>query len=280
MREISAADITQAVAGMCVQACCQLPQDMYSALQRAVASETSPVGCDILGQLVYNADIARRENMPLCQDTGLAVFFAEVGQDVHIVGNFEEAVHQGVRQGYTEGFLRKSVVGEPLFERRNTRDNTPAIIHTRLVEGDRLHLTMGAKGAGSENKSMLRMLTPADGLAGVRKVVLDAVLEAGPNACPPLVVGVGLGGTMEVAAINAKRAALRPLGSQNEDTRYAILEVELLDMVNKTGIGPQGLGGITTALGVHVEWSPTHIASLPVAVNINCHAARHAEVYL
>lgn len=281
MREIFAADITAAVAGLCIKACCHLPEDIYCALERAVSAEESDVGKDILQQLVQNADIARNETMPICQDTGMAVIFAEVGQDVRIVGgDFEKAIHDGVSKGYTDGFLRKSMVGEPLFERRNTRDNTPAIIHTRIVPGKSLRLRMGPKGAGSENKSILQMLVPADGIAGVRKVVLDAVLAAGPNSCPPLVIGVGLGGTMEQAAINAKRAAMRDLDSHNPDARYAILESELLDMVNRTGVGPQGLGGITTALAVHVEWSPTHIASLPVAVNINCHAARHAEIVL
>lgn len=281
MREVSAADITAAVADLCIKACCHLPSDIYNALERAVALEESPVGSDILTQLVRNADIARTENMPICQDTGMAVIFAEVGQDLRIVdGGFEQAIHDGVRQGYTEGYLRKSMVSEPLFERRNTRDNTPAIIHTRIVPGDALRLRMGPKGAGSENKSILQMLVPADGIAGVRKVVLDAVLAAGPNSCPPMVVGVGLGGTMEQAAINAKSAAMRDLDSHNEDARYAMLEAELLEMVNKTGVGPQGLGGTTTALAVHVVWSPTHIACLPVAVNINCHAARHAEIVL
>lgn len=281
MREISARDITAAVAALCIKACCQLPEDIYCALERAATTEESPVGKDILHQLVQNADIARDENMPLCQDTGITVIFAEVGQDVRIVdGPFEQAIQDGVHKGYIDGFLRKSMVGDPLFERRNTRDNTPAIIHTRIVPGKSLRLRVGPKGAGSENKSILRMLIPADGMAGVRKVVLEAVLAAGPNSCPPLVVGVGLGGTMEQAAINAKRAAMRDLDSHNEDARYAILESELLDMVNRTGVGPQGLGGITTALAVHVEWSPTHIACLPVAVNINCHAARHAEIVL
>ena len=204
-----------------------------------------------------------------------------MGQDVRIVGGgFEDAVNEGVRRGYVDGYLRKSCVAEPLFERKNTRDNTPAVIHTRIVPGDSLRLRLAPKGAGSENKSVLKMLVPADGIEGVRRVVLDAVLAAGPNSCPPLVVGVGLGGTMEVAAICAKKAAARDLESVNPDPRYAAFERELLEMINKTGIGPQGLGGLTTALKVHVEWAPTHIASLPVAVNINCHAARHAEVVL
>ena len=239
------------------------------------------MGRNILDQILENAAIAARETMPICQDTGLTVVFAEVGQDVRIVGGgFEDAVNEGVRRGYVDGYLRKSCVAEPLFERKNTRDNTPAVIHTRIVPGDSLRLRLAPKGAGSENKSVLKMLVPADGIEGVRRVVLDAVLAAGPNSCPPLVVGVGLGGTMEVAAICAKKAAARDLESVNPDPRYAAFERELLEMINKTGIGPQGLGGLTTALKVHVEWAPTHIASLPVAVNINCHAARHAEVVL
>lgn len=281
MKEIHVTAITEAVAGLAVEACCRLPEDMVEAMRAARAQEPSPVGRNILDQLLENAAIAARETMPICQDTGLAVVFAEVGQDVRIVGGgFEDAVNEGVRRGYVDGYLRKSCVAEPLFERRNTRDNTPAVLHTRIVPGDHLRLRLAPKGAGSENKSVLKMLVPADGIEGVRRVVLDAVLAAGPNSCPPLVVGVGLGGTMEVAAICAKKAAARDLESANPDPRYAAFERELLEMINKTGIGPQGLGGLTTALKVHVEWAPTHIASLPVAVNINCHAARHAEVVL
>ena len=281
MKEIHVTAITEAVAGLAVAACCRLPGDMVEAMRAARAQEPSPVGRNILDQLLENAAIAARETMPICQDTGLAVVFAEVGQDVRIVGGgFEDAVNEGVRRGYVDGYLRKSCVAEPLFERRNTRDNTPAVLHTRIVPGDHLRLRLAPKGAGSENKSVLKMLVPADGIEGVRRVVLDAVLAAGPNSCPPLVVGVGLGGTMEVAAICAKKAAARDLESVNPDPRYAAFERELLEMINKTGIGPQGLGGLTTALKVHVEWAPTHIASLPVAVNINCHAARHAEVVL
>lgn len=281
MKDIHTDHIVDAVAKLCISACRHLPEDVRQAFVQARQVEPSPVGKDILDQLVRNADIARSDAMPICQDTGLAVIFVELGQDVHIVGgSFEDAVNEGVRRGYVEGYLRKSVVAEPLFERANTKDNTPAIIHMRLVPGDRLRLRMGPKGAGSENKSLLKMLVPADGLDGVRKVVLEAVLAAGPNACPPLVVGVGIGGTLEMAALCAKRAAMRDLDTHNPDPRYAALESALLDMVNKTGIGPQGLGGLTTALKVHVEWYPTHMASLPVAVNINCHAARHAEVVL
>ncbi|CAI3242509.1 fumarate hydratase [Desulfovibrio legallii] len=281
MREIQYEDIARAVADLAVEACYRLPADMKAAMCKAREDEPSPVGRNILDQLLENADIAAKGEVPLCQDTGLAVVFAEVGQDAHIVGGaFEDAVNEGVRRGYVDGYLRKSCVAEPLFERKNTGDNTPAVLHTRLVPGDHLRLRLAPKGAGSENKSVLKMLVPADGIAGVRKVVLDAVLTAGPNSCPPLVVGVGLGGTMEMAAICAKRAAARDLESRNPDPRYAAFEDELLELINKTGVGPQGLGGATTALKVHVEWAPTHIASLPVAVNINCHAARHAEVVL
>ena len=281
MKEITVEDIARAVADLAVRACCRLPQDMVDGMRKAHGAEPSPVGKNILEQLLENAAIAASEGIPICQDTGLAVVFADVGQDVRIVGGaFEDAVNEGVRRGYVDGYLRKSCVAEPLFERKNTRDNTPAVIHTRLVPGESLRLRLAPKGAGSENKSVLKMLVPADGIEGVRKVVLDAVLAAGPNSCPPMVVGVGLGGTMEMAAICAKRAAARDLESRNHDPRYAAFEDELLELINRTGIGPQGLGGLTTALKVHVEWAPPHIASLPVAVNINCHAARHAEVTL
>ena len=281
MKEITVEDIARAVADLAVRACCRLPQDMVDGMRSALEAEPSPVGKNILEQLLENAAIAASDSIPICQDTGLAVVFADVGQDVRIVGGaFEDAVNEGIRRGYVDGYLRKSCVAEPLFERKNTRDNTPAVIHTRLVPGEALRLRLAPKGAGSENKSVVKMLVPADGIEGVRKVVLDAVLAAGPNSCPPMVVGVGLGGTMEMAAICAKRAAARDLESRNHDPRYAAFEEELLELINKTGIGPQGLGGLTTALKVHVEWAPTHIASLPVAVNINCHAARHAEVTL
>ena len=281
MKEINVEDIARAVADLAVRACCRLPQDMVDGMHKAHEAEPSPVGKNILEQLLENAAIAASDGIPICQDTGLAGVFADVGQAVRIVGGaFEDAVNEGVRRGYVDGYLRKSCVAEPLFERKNTRDNTPAVIHTRLVPGDSLRLRLAPKGAGSENKSVVKMLVPADGIEGVRKVVLDAVLAAGPNSCPPMVVGVGLGGTMEMAAICAKRAAARDLESRNHDPRYAAFEEELLELINKTGIGPQGLGGLTTALKVHVEWAPTHIASLPVAVNINCHAARHAEVTL
>lgn len=281
MREISAKAISDAVAKLAIQACCKLPKEMKKALEDAKKTEPSPTGVVILNQILKNADIADNEDVPICQDTGLAVVFADIGQDVHIVdGNFEDAINEGIAKGYVEGYLRKSSVEEPLFERKNTGDNTPAIIHTRIVTGDKIKLRLAPKGAGSENKSVLKMLVPADGIDGVRKVVLDAIEAAGPNSCPPMVVGVGIGGNMEVACLCAKKAAARDVGTHNHDPRYAKLEDELLEMVNKTGIGPQGLGGETTAVALNLEWAPTHIASLPVAVNINCHAARHAETTL
>ena len=281
MRELNAADITQAIASLVQTANTNLPQDMCAALARARAQEVSPVGKEVLKQLAANAHLAARESIPLCQDTGMAVVFADIGQDVHIVGGaFEEAVNKGVRKGYCEGYLRKSCVKDPLFARENTLDNTPAILHVRIVPGETCVFRIAPKGAGSENKSVLRMLVPADGIEGVRKTVLEAVEAAGANSCPPMVVGVGIGGNMEYACLLAKRAAARDLCSENADPRYRALEQELLMAINQTGIGPAGLGGVTTAFAVHIEWAPTHIAQLPVAVNINCHAARHAEIRL
>lgn len=281
MRELQVSTITEAVAQLAKQANCYLPQDVYEAFHKARANEPSPSGQEILGQLLENADIARNEDMPICQDTGLAIVFVDVGQDVHLAGGaLDEAIHAGVAKGYVEYYLRKSAVAEPLFDRANTKNNTPAVIHTRIVPGDKVKIKLAPKGAGSENKSALKMMVPADGVAGVKKFVVEVVKAAGSNSCPPMVVGVGLGGTMEMAAICAKRAAARDIESRNTDPRYAALEQELLELINKTGIGPQGLGGRTTALKVNIEWYPTHIASLPVAVNINCHAARHAEIEL
>ena len=281
MREIPVAEITAAVAQLSKEACCYLPKDVYEAFQKAQAAEPSPSGQEIIGQLMENADIARNEDMPICQDTGLAVIFIDVGQDVHFTGgSLEEAIHAGVAKGYVDYYLRKSAVSDPLFDRKNTKDNTPAVIHTRIVPGDKVKIKLAPKGAGSENKSAVKMLVPADGVAGVKKFVVDTVKTAGANSCPPMVVGVGIGGTMEMAAICSKRAAARDVVSRSSDARYAALEEELLTLINKTGIGPQGLGGLTTALKVNIEWYPTHIASLPVAVTINCHAARHAEVEL
>ena len=281
MRTIEVEKVTQAIAKMCIDACYYLSEDVYDALVAAKDKEESPLGKEIIGKIVENADISRNEQMPICQDTGMTVVFMEIGQDVHFVGgSLEEAVNAGVGQGYTEGYLRKSVVAEPLFNRKNTGNNTPAVLHTSIVPGDKVKIKIAPKGFGSENKSALKMLVPADGVEGVKKVVLDTVKVAGPNACPPLVVGVGVGGTMEKATILAQKALLRPVDKRNAHPEYAKLEEELLELVNKTGLGPQGLGGTMTALAVNVEYYATHIAGLPVAVNINCHVTRHAEVEL
>lgn len=281
MRTIDTATITQAVAKLAIDANYYLSEDVYDALVAGQTSEESPLGREIIGQLVRNACIAREEAMPICQDTGLAVIFVELGQEVHIDGgSLEDAINAGVAKGYVEGYLRKSAVAEPLFNRSNTKNNTPAIIHYSVTPGDKLKITLAPKGAGSENKSAVKMLVPADGVDGVKKFILDTVKAAGPNSCPPMVLGIGIGGTMEKAALLAKKALIRPINQHNDHPEYAKLEEEVLAMVNKTGIGPQGLGGRITALAVNIEWYPTHIAGLPVAVNINCHAARHAHVEL
>ncbi|OPZ45643.1 MAG: L(+)-tartrate dehydratase subunit alpha [Actinobacteria bacterium ADurb.BinA094] len=281
VRELDVAEITAAVRDLCITANYDLPVDVYEALKAAQEVEESPVGREVLAQLVENADIAAADRVPICQDTGLAVIFAEVGQDVHLTGgDFEEAVHEGVRRGYGEGYLRKSVAEEPAHARRNTTDNTPAIIHTSIVPGDRLRLTMMAKGGGAENMSSLNMLKPAQGWAGVADAVVGTVSRAGSNPCPPVVVGVGIGGTIEVVTLLAKKALLREVGSRHPDPRLAALEDELLERINTLGIGPQGLGGRTTCLGVFIEEMPCHIASMPVAVNVQCHAQRHKSVTL
>ena len=278
MRTIQAEEISKTVAELCKKACYVVTPDMRKAFEKARESEVSPIGKDIIGKLLQNADIAAKGVTPICQDTGMAVVFVEVGQDVHIEGGYiEDAINEGVKNGYVDNYLRKSVVAEPLFERKNTTNNTPAVINLRIVKGDKIKITVAPKGFGSENKSILKMLVPADGVEGVKKVFLEAVKYAGPNACPPMVVGVGIGGTMDKVALLAKQAAVRSVDSRNPDERYAKLEDELLEMARATGVGPQGLGGINTAIKVNVEWYPTHIAGLPVAININCHAARHAS---
>jgi fumarate hydratase subunit alpha len=244
-------------------------------------AEPSPAGRAAMEEIVANRDLAAGERVPMCQDTGLVVVFAEVGQEVRLEGgSLREAIARGVREGYGEGYLRASVVAEPLFARENTRDNTPPVIHFDLVPGDRVRLGLIAKGFGAENMSRLRMLTPADGVAGVRREVVRCVEEAGPNACPPVTVGVGIGGTMESAALLAKRALLRPPGARHPEPRYAALELELLDAVNATGIGPQGWGGENTAMDVRIEYAPTHIAGLPLAINLDCHLQRHGEIVI
>ena len=278
MREIYASEITAAVKRLCQEANYYLPEDVGRALEEAVGAEESPAGKEILRQCLENARIAREEKVPLCQDTGFAVIFLEIGQEVHVAGgDLKEAVNQGVREGYTEGYLRKSIVADPL-RRKNTGDNTPAMIHIEIVNGDRLTITVAPKGGGSENMSAVKMLAPADGEAGVKDFVVEWVKKAGANPCPPVVAGVGIGGTFEGVALLAKKALLRPLGSSHPDPFYARLEKELKEKINNLGVGPQGLGGRITCLGVHIETYPCHIASLPVAVNLNCHVARHKSI--
>ena len=279
MREIAASAITEAIRNLCIEANRDLPRDVACALRAAAEGEPWAPAKDLLDILVQNEGIARQERMPICQDTGMAIVFAEVGQDAHIAGSFEEAVHEGVRQGYVEGLLRKSVVGDPL-RRVNTGDNTPAILHTRLVPGDQVKLTVAPKGFGSENMSRLGMLTPADGVEGVKRFVLETVQKAGANPCPPMVLGVGIGGDFERVAELAKSALMLPLDGHHPDPYYAALEEELLALVNQTGIGPQGLGGKTTCLGLRVLAEATHIAGLPVAVNVSCHVTRHKTAVL
>lgn len=274
MREIQASDITAAVRRLCIEANDHLTKDVKDCIEHCRAQEPWAPAQEILDRIIENYNIADKNNVPVCQDTGLACVFLEIGQDVHISGNLEDAVNEGVRRGYTDGFLRKSVVGDPL-ERKNTGDNTPAMIYYDIVPGDKLKITIAPKGAGSENMSRIAMLKPADGVEGVKDFIIKAVEEAGPNPCPPIVVGVGIGGTFDKAALLAKKALLRPLGEHNADAVYADLEKELLDKINALGIGPQGFGGKTTALAVNIEKFSAHIASLPVAVNINCHVARH-----
>ncbi|MRR15935.1 MAG: fumarate hydratase [Deltaproteobacteria bacterium] len=276
-RRINALRITATVKKLFIEANTVLGTDMVSALQGALQGEESPIGRQVLQKILQNADVARREQMPICQDTGLAVLFVEIGQDVHIVGgDLREAIHEGVRQAYQDGYLRKSVC-DPLT-RANTQDNTPAVIHMNIVAGNQLRIIAMPKGGGSENMSAAKMLTPAEGIDGIKKFVLETVEKAGANPCPPIMVGVGIGGSLEQACILAKKALLRPVGETNPtDARLTQMEQELTVRINETGIGPAGLGGRVTTLGVHAEMMPCHIASLPVAVNIQCHVARHRE---
>ena len=274
MREINAAQVTQVVKKLCIDANCHLTGDVKDCIRDCRACESWAAAQEILDRIIENFEIADEKDQPVCQDTGVACVFLKVGQEVHVAGDLEQAVHEGVRQGYTEGYLRKSVVRDPL-DRVNTGDNTPAMIYYEIVPGDKLEITVAPKGFGSENMSRIAMLRPSDGLEGVKSFVVKAVEEAGPNPCPPIVVGVGIGGTFDKAAYMAKRALLRPLDQRNESKFYADLEAELLEKINALGIGPQGFGGRTTALKVNIEKMPTHIAGLPVAVNINCHVTRH-----
>lgn len=275
IRTVQTEIITETIKKMCIEANYSLSSDMVKAMRKAEEKEESVLGKQILAQLQDNLEIAASDMIPICQDTGMAVVFLEVGQDVHFEGgSFEDAVNEGVRRGYTEGFLRKSVVGDPIL-RENTKDNTPAVIHTRIVEGDRVKITVAPKGFGSENMSRVFMLKPAEGLEGVKNAILTAVKDAGPNACPPLVVGVGIGGTFEKCALMAKKALTREVGKHSDIPYVRKLEEEMLEKINCLGIGPGGLGGTVTALAVNVNTYPTHIAGLPVAVNICCHVNRH-----
>lgn len=281
MKEIEAAKITEAVKKLVMDANYFVGDDIANAIKAALETETSPTAKEILNIILENHRVAKDERMPICQDTGVAVFFIDLGQEVHIVGGgYEEAINEGVKQGYTEGYLRKSMVGDPIIERKNTKDNTPAVIHTRIVPGDKIHILVAPKGGGSENMSEVKMMKAADGIEGVKDFVIDRVRRSGGNPCPPIIVGVGLGGNFEMSAILSKKALTRNIGERSPDPTYAEVEVELLKRINKLGIGPMGLGGKTTALDVFVEYVPCHIASMPVAVNINCHAARHKAVTL
>lgn len=280
IRTVQTEIITETIKKMCIEANYSLSSDMVKAMRKAEEKEESVLGKQILAQLQDNLEIAASDMIPICQDTGMAVVFLEVGQDVHFEGgSFEDAVNEGVRRGYTEGFLRKSVVGDPIL-RENTKDNTPAVIHTRIVEGDRVKITVAPKGFGSENMSRVFMLKPAEGLEGVKNAILTAVKDAGPNACPPLVVGVGIGGTVEKCALMAKKALTREVGKHSDIPYVRKLEEEMLEKINCLGIGPGGLGGTVTALAVNVNTYPTHIAGLPVAVNICCHVNRHTVCVL
>ena len=280
MKELHVGEIVLAVEKLCIEANYDLGSDIMEGFQRAVKAERSPLGIEVLERLIENADIAQRERVPMCQDTGMAVLFVNVGQDLHVVGgSLTEAINEGVRRGYDKGYLRKSVVKDP-FERVNTGDNTPAVIHYDIVPGDSLHLVVAPKGFGSENMGGLKMCKPSEGLEGAMQFVVDTVDRAGGNPCPPIIVGVGVGGTMEKATFLAKKSLLREVGKHNPEERLAKIEAELLDRVNRLGIGPQGFGGVTTALAVNLEVYPTHIAGMPVAVNIGCHATRHKEITL
>ncbi|CEN77402.1 fumarate hydratase [Paraclostridium sordellii] len=277
MRIIRSSQITEAVKDLCIKANIYLGEDVKQSIEEYETKEKNELGKNVLNILIQNYKIAEEKQMPICQDTGMAVFFVKLGQTVRIDGqNITDAINEGVRQGYVDGYLRKSVV-DPI-SRVNTKDNTPAIIHYDIVEGDKIHIEFAPKGFGSENMSKLKMLKPSDGIDGIKKFIIDTVKEAGPNPCPPIVVGVGIGGTVEKCAQIAKKALLRDLGLHNEDNNIKMLEIDILKEINKLGIGPQGLGGNTTALAVNIESFPTHIAGLPVVVNINCHASRHKSI--
>lgn len=279
MRIIKSSQITEIVRDMCIKANIYLGEDVVESLKANKEKENSELGKNILNILIKNCEIAKEKQMPICQDTGMAVFFVSIGQDVHVEGkNISDAINEGVKQGYEDGFLRKSVVTP--IDRKNTQDNTPAIIHYDIVEGDKITIEFAPKGFGSENMSKMKMLKPSDGIKGIQNFIIDTVKEAGPNPCPPIVVGVGIGGTIEKCAQIAKKSLLRDIGQHNKDENIKNLEIQILKEINNLGIGPQGLGGNTTALAVNIETFPTHIAGLPVVVNINCHAARHKKAII
>lgn len=280
MREIKQEDIIQAVKTLCIEANYQLPQDVRNAIDQASQTEDGQLAKQTLSILKENAKMAQSLSVPICQDTGMACLFVEIGQDVHVQGSLQDALQEGVRQGYQEGYLRKSVVDDPVFDRINTKDNTPALIRYEIVEGDKLKVIVAPKGFGSENMSQVKMLKPSDGVEGIKDFVLKVVEEAGPNACPPMVIGVGIGGSFDYVTYLAKKAMLRDIGTHHSDLRYQQLEEELLEKINQLGIGPAGYGGKTTALSLNIETYPTHIAGMPVAVSICCHVARHKEVIL
>ncbi len=281
MKTIQYNTIVETVRKMCMDSNYDLPEDVMQAFRTSVKNEASPLGKSILEQCIKNSEIAKDERVPICQDTGLAVFFIKLGADVGIEGGIlPEAINEGVKAGYKDGYLRKSSLSDPLFDRKNTTDNTPPIIHVEIVEGDKLDITLAPKGGGAENMSRLAMLPPSAGEKGIVDFVVKTVVEAGGNPCPPTVIGVGIGGTFEKVAFLAKKALLYPLNEPNKDPRYEELEKKILKRINDSGIGPQGLGGTTTSFAVHIEWAPCHLASLPVAVNVNCHAHRHTHVVL
>lgn len=280
MREIHINKIRDSIENLCIEANYNISEDIKNSLINFKEIEDGVLAKDILEKIIINSEISKKEKMPICQDTGMACVFIEIGQDVHITGgNLESAINEGIRRGYEKGYLRKSVVKDPI-NRINTKDNTPAIINYNIVDGDKIKITIAPKGFGSENMSQIKMLKPSDGLEGVKKFILNVVKEAGPNPCPPMVIGVGIGGTFEKAAYLSKKALLRPINIRNHEEFYSDLEEELLEEINKLGIGPQGFGGKTTALGVNIETYPTHIAGLPVAVNISCHVTRHKEAII
>lgn len=281
MREVDVIQIKEKIKAMVQQVNYEYPVDIYALMKESIKAETSEVGKETLKLLLDNAEIAKEEKLPICQDTGMVIIFIKVGQDVHFInGNMRDAIHAGIEEGYEEGYLRKSIVEDPIFKRVNTKNNTPAIIYTEIVDGDKVEIELGVKGFGSENMSIIKMLKPLQGLEGIKETVLEAIRNAGANACPPMVIGVGIGGTFDYAAVLAKKATLRNTDIENENPLYRQLEKELLEDANNLNIGPQGLKGKTTVLKVNIEHYPTHIAGLPVAVNISCHATRHIKEYI